>query len=171
MVRFKNRWFLVEFIPIPSDAKILSIPPIPHSGSSTPTRPNLDSKQIYSALKQSVISNYGDVGWGAVGLSLSVKYFSPTTNICIIRVGRDQHNIVWGALTLLNGLEGIKFIPNVVHVSGTIKHAQLAAIAHNRTVIAKYRAMAGAPVAYQDSYDSYDTYLESSNRDIQALQD
>ncbi|KAJ4482239.1 hypothetical protein J3R30DRAFT_3681473 [Lentinula aciculospora] len=145
MVRFKNRWFLVEFIPIPSDTKILSTPPIPLSRSSTePIQLNLDGKAIYSALKQSVLSNYGDVGWGAVGLSLSVKYFSPTTNVCIIRVGRDQHKIVWGALTLLNGIESAKFIPNVVHVSGTMKHVQLAAIAHNRTVIARYRAMADA---------------------------
>ncbi|KAJ3717070.1 hypothetical protein FB446DRAFT_736738 [Lentinula raphanica] len=165
MVRFKNRWFLVEFLPIPSNAKILSIP-------STQSKPaaqlELDGRKIHSALKQSILANYGDVGWGAVALSLSVKYCSPTTNICIIRVGRDQHNIVWGALTLLDGLEDMKFIPNVVHVSGTIKHCQLAAIAHNRTVIARYRAMAKAPAAYQDSYE---TYLESSNREIEALQD
>jgi RNase P/RNase MRP subunit POP5 len=38
--------------------------------------------------------------------------------MCIIRVGRDQHNIAWGALTLLTLIEGVKYIPNVVHVSG-----------------------------------------------------
>jgi ribonuclease P/MRP protein subunit POP5 len=90
-----------------------------------------------------------------------VKYFSPTTNVCIIRVARDQHNIAWGALTLLTSIEGGKYIPNVIHVSGeckvfllqhflswsvgTIKHAQLAAIAHNRQVIARYRALAKTP--------------------------
>ncbi|KAJ3800943.1 hypothetical protein GGU11DRAFT_814433 [Lentinula aff. detonsa] len=160
MVRFKNRWLLVEFLPIPS---------IPQSGAVAQTiQLNLDGRQIHSVLKQSILSNYGDIGWGAVALSLSVKYFSPTTNICIIRVGREQHKIVWGALTLLDGLENMRLIPHVIHVSGTIKHVQLAAIVHNRTVIARYRAMANAPVAYQDSYDAY---LESSNRDIESLED
>lgn len=59
----KNRWFLVEFIPIPI------------VGPTTENNNNLgfesDGKQIYSAIKQSVLENYGDVGWGAVGLSLT----------------------------------------------------------------------------------------------------
>jgi len=114
------------------------------------------------------LTNFGDTGWGAVGSSLVVKYYSPATNVCIIRVARDQHNVAWGALTLLTSIDGLRYIPNVVHVSGTIKHAQLAAIAHNREVVARYRALAKTSVAYQDSYD---TFLESSTREIEALQD
>ena len=49
-----------------------------------------------------------------------VKYFSPTTNLCIIRVGRDHHNIAWAALTLLTAIEGVRYIPNVVHISGEL---------------------------------------------------
>ena len=128
-----------------------------------------------------MLTNFGDTGWGAVGLSLTgefpnhrlqksfyilkvffllVKYYSPATNVCIIRVARDQHKLAWGALTLLTSIEGLRYIPNVVHVSGkyplyhcalgcpdrvcegTIKHAQLAAIAHNREVVARYMALA-----------------------------
>jgi len=48
----------------------------------------------------------------------AVKYHSPTTNVCIIRVARDHHRIAWGAVTLLTSIEGHKYIPNVVHVSG-----------------------------------------------------
>ncbi|KIM36084.1 hypothetical protein M413DRAFT_20638 [Hebeloma cylindrosporum] len=161
MVRFKNRWILVEFIPITQGTAQL--------GKSTVGSANsIDGKAIWSALKQSVLNNFGDTGWGAVGLSLTVKYFSPTTNICIIRVARDQHNIAWGALTLLTSIDGTRYLPNVVHVSGTIRHAQLAAIAHNREVIARYRALAENPAAYQDSYN---TFLESTEREIEALQD
>ncbi|KIM82313.1 hypothetical protein PILCRDRAFT_97507 [Piloderma croceum F 1598] len=156
MVRFKNRWLLVEFIPC-SD------------GQSTRRPANeINAKQIWSALKQSVLNNFGDTGWGAVGLSLTVKYYSPTTNVCIIRVARDHHRIAWGAVTLLTSIEGHKYIPNVVHVSGTIKHAQLAAIQHNREVIARYRARAKTPAAYQDSYGDF---LQTSTLEIEALQD
>ncbi|TFK34567.1 hypothetical protein BDQ12DRAFT_726795 [Crucibulum laeve] len=157
MVRFKNRWLLVEFIPI--------------SQTNTPIKPGssqLDGKIIWNALKQSVLSNFGDTGWGAVGLSLTVKYYSPMTNVCIIRVAREHHKIAWGALTMLTVIDGLRYIPNVVHLSGTIKHAQLAAIAHNREVVARYRTLAKTPAAYQDSYD---TYLETSTQEIEALQD
>jgi hypothetical protein len=51
---------------------------------------------------------------------LLVKYYSPATNVCIIRVARDQHNLAWGALTLLTSIEGMRYIPNVVHVSGKL---------------------------------------------------
>ena len=115
----QNRWILVEFLPLP----------YPNQQSTA-----LDSKQIYAALKQSVITNFGDTGWGAIGSSLNgialicagrntdrtdlVKYFSPTTNICIIRVARDPHRIAWGAVTYLSSIDGQKYVPNVVHVSG-----------------------------------------------------
>ena len=110
---------MVEFLPLP----------YPNQQSTV-----LNSKQIYVALKQSVIVNFGDTGWGAVGGSLNgmtpiyagrhtnrtdvVKYFSPATNICIIRVARDPYRIAWGAVTYLSSIDGQKYIPNVVHVSG-----------------------------------------------------
>lgn len=115
----QNRWILVEFLPLP----------YPNQQSTA-----LDSKLIYAALKQSVIVNFGDTGWGAVGSSLNgttlvyavrntdrtdaVKYFSPTTNTCVIRVARDPYRIAWGAVTYLSSIDGHKYIPNVVHVSG-----------------------------------------------------
>ncbi|KAJ6622954.1 hypothetical protein B0H10DRAFT_865688 [Mycena sp. CBHHK59/15] len=153
MVRFKNRWLLVELIPVPNP---------------NPSATRLDGQKIWAALRQSVLNNFGDIGWGSVGLSITVKYYSSTTNICIIRVARDHHKIAWGALALLTAIEGSRYIPNVIHLSGTIKHAQLAAISHNREVVARYRAQAKTPSAYQDSYDEY---LQTSNMEIEALQD
>lgn len=48
----------------------------------------------------------------------TVKYFSPTTNLCIIRVARDHHRIAWAAVTLITKLQGKTYVPNVIHVSG-----------------------------------------------------
>ena len=58
---FQNRWLLVEFLPVPE------------ATPNTKSRPQEEttSKQIWAALKQSVISNFGDTGWGAVGSSLT----------------------------------------------------------------------------------------------------
>jgi ribonuclease P/MRP protein subunit POP5 len=93
--------------------------------------------------------------------------------------------MAWGAVTMLRSIEGVLCIPHVVHVSGacqffrqhylahvpftgTIKHTQLAAIEHNRVVVARYRTRANAPAAYKDSYEEY---LESSQNEIETLKD
>ncbi|KAF8700062.1 hypothetical protein AX14_000832 [Amanita brunnescens Koide BX004] len=153
MVRFKNRWLLVEFLPVLNDDRV---------SIAAPT--TLDGRKVYNALKHSVVCNFGDTGWGAVGLSMSVKYFSPMTNVCIIRVAREQHKVAWGAVTLLSAVDGQRVVPNVVHVSGTIRHAQLAAIKHNREVVARYRALVQTP-------GGFEAYLETSTTEIEALRD
>jgi ribonuclease P/MRP protein subunit POP5 len=120
----------------------------------------LSSKDVFNALKQSVLLHFGDVGWGEVGASLAgkespcsfffllmfsyilglkflfffrfwpvlvtVKYFSPMTNLCIVRVARGTAaNTTWAALVLLDrvgasgGGQGRKVVPHVIHVSGT----------------------------------------------------
>ena len=119
----------------------------------------------------------------------TVKYFSPVTNMCIVRVARDNYRIAWGAVTLMKTIDGKPFIPNVVHVSGTIKHAQLAAIAHNREAIGRMKAQAqvsGEFTSYtvsakhdfkfpshlaEKTHHSYDDYLESSIKELEALRD
>ncbi|KAK0472055.1 hypothetical protein IW261DRAFT_1509852 [Armillaria novae-zelandiae] len=153
MVRFKNRWLLVELIPVGQQQR-------------APTR--LDAKQIWAALKESIQVHFGDVGWGSVSHSLTVKYFSPTTNICIIRVARDHHRVARGGITLLDSIDGIRIIPYVIDMSGTIKHAQLSTIEHNRKVIAQYRAKVQNSEFYQDSYDEY---LDTSTKEIESLHD
>ena len=50
----------------------------------------------------------------------SVKYFSPVTNVAIVRVARDRYSIAWGGITLLKEIGTEKIIPHVVHVSGTL---------------------------------------------------
>ncbi|KAF5342548.1 hypothetical protein D9611_001224 [Ephemerocybe angulata] len=168
MVRFKNRWLLVELIPLPQTHTTSPVT----SSISRPRTPannnNLDGKTIWAALRQSVLTHFGDVGWGAVAPSLTIKYFSPTTSVAIIRVSREHHKIAWAALTLLSSIDGVRYIPHVVHLSGTIKHAQLAAIEHNRVVIARFRALSKSAPGTRDSYDAF---LEKSGLEIEALQD
>ena len=105
------------------------------------------------------------------------------TNVCIIRVAREQHKVAWGAVTLLSMVDRQRVVPNVVHVSGTsllrlhacvcsqdelgagtIRHARLAAIKHNREVVARYRALAQTP-------GGLESYLGTSTTEIEALRD
>jgi len=133
----------------------------------------LSASKIYHAIKDSVINNFGDAGWGAVDDSLSVKYYSPTTCLCIIRVGRDHLPIARAAVTLLTTIEASPVIPVVHHCSGTIKKAQQAAIEYNRVVVARFRARAYSrePEPKVKGVNHLEEYLESSTREIGQLQD
>lgn len=62
---FKNRWLLVELIPCPSTSTTSAL------DVSAPEDNAIGSKHIWSALKQSVIANFGDTGWGAISSSLT----------------------------------------------------------------------------------------------------
>lgn len=57
-----------------------------------------------------------------------MKYFSPATSTGIVRVGREQYRLVWAALTMIKEIRGRPCVIRVVHVSGTIKKAELVAV-------------------------------------------
>jgi len=165
MVRFKNRWLLVQLLH-------------PSQGV-TATWTQLTPQKIYTALKNSLIHNFGEVGWGAVSASLNVKYFSPVTGMAIIRVARDHFRLAWGAVTLLTILDGQRVLPFVVHVSGTIKHVQIAAVKYNRELVAKAKRRASGELSqagvggtsFVSTTGRYEDLLEQSSRDIEALQE
>lgn len=173
----QNRWLLVELLPVPV--------PTPGRASALQPQDELTSKQIWAALKQSVITHFGDTGWGAVGSSLtstSYRYIlasqclSPSDRCAISQVllapdesvhhtrrarptqdcvgercAHDRHRraevhsahrpclrYVWSTT------EGAASRAQKLR-SGTIKQAQLAAIRHNREIVARYRARAKLP--------------------------
>jgi ribonuclease P/MRP protein subunit POP5 len=161
MVRFKNRWLLVEFIPATT--------------TTASSAQAISGKDVFNALKQSVLVNFGDNGWGEVGGSLAVKYFSPTTHLCIIRVARGEAaRTTWAALVLLDRIgnnEGSKVVPHVIHVSGTLKHAQIAAIEWNREAIARVKAGAGAGMQVLQRASGSVAPFQSSMQEIKELRD
>lgn len=117
-MRFKNRYLVCE----------LNFP--------TPSTPShlLNSRAITQAVKQSLCDNFGDVAAAHAAPSLTVKYYSPVLSLVIIRASRDTHRTVWAAVTLVDHVRlgdmetGICI--RVVHVGGTIRSCQDAAVKH-----------------------------------------
>ncbi|KAH8915781.1 hypothetical protein BT69DRAFT_1243626 [Atractiella rhizophila] len=122
MVRFKNRYLLTQFH---------------FSPDSSP--PQLLEKEIASILRDSLVTNFGDITGGGLSGGIVVKYYSPVTNLSIIRCSREGHKHIWAALTLLRSIKGQPVIAQVLHVGGTIRKTQQAAIVHNRTLILGFK--------------------------------
>ena len=120
MVRFKNRYLLahVEF----ADAAIDD---------------SLSQRDLFFALKSSISYNFGLFGEGLLGNGLQVKYCNGVTGQMIVRCARDSHRLVWFALTSITKLRSREATVSVLHVGGSLRTCQQAAIKYNKALIAR----------------------------------
>jgi len=127
MVRYKARYLLFNVL-YPSAASTAppSAPP-KHIDFLSPSDPSISPGDLATLLRDTIAHNFGDWGSGVAG-NLSIKYFSPTTSTGIVRVGREHYRLVWAALTYIREIKGRPCVVRVVHVSGTIKKAEVEAV-------------------------------------------
>lgn len=154
MVRFKNRYLLVEVTPFKQeDVSVYAKPPKkarlmdalvadkpPASAASDQPDPTLlsglTSSNVASYIRQSIESNFGIHMAACSTQSLSVKYCNTQTGMVLVRAPRDQVETVWASLTFLTSLPAevaakkgdLRCAWRVVHVSGTMRSAQKTAI-------------------------------------------
>jgi len=144
MVRFKNRYLLVELVPVSPHKQTIIEYGVPFKDSPYAA---VTATNVAAYLRQGIQVNFGTVGAASTAQSLSVKYCNGSTGLMIIRTARDHFQMVWAALTLLNAFppvvqygseqkpavssSGWKCIWAVKHVSGTIRTAQKQAIKLN----------------------------------------
>ncbi|KAI9348735.1 Rpp14/Pop5 family-domain-containing protein [Zopfochytrium polystomum] len=111
---------------------------IPISDAEAPPIGNLE-QAVYAAIRDSIMENFGDVGAAAIGTAFSVKYCSPFTRIGIVRSSREDMKMVWASVTFVSSINTAlgphPCTLRVVHVSGTIKSAQLHAIKFDRKLL------------------------------------
>ena len=93
------------------------------------TYPNLTSQMLNSILRTTLATQFGLYGAAQTQQSLSVKYCNATTGCAIIRSARELLPMVWASVTLMGAPEG-QWIWRVVHVAGTIRSVQRAAMKH-----------------------------------------
>jgi len=112
MVRFKNRYLLVELQW--ADGMVDS---------------SVSAQTLKRTVKQHLQHNFGDYGVGLIQQTLQVKYWNNMTNLCIIRCAREYHKMVWSALTTIKALNNRDLLFRLVHLGGSIRSCQKAALA------------------------------------------
>jgi RNase P/RNase MRP subunit POP5 len=153
MVRFKNRYLLVELIPFKvNDDSAIQKPskkarigdlarddprqqtPASEQAAQDKAMASLHSSSVASLIRQSLESNFGVHAAATSAQSLSVKYCNAKTGMVLVRAARDQLPQVWSSIAFLTGIPGsseahFRYTWRVVHVAGTMRSAQKFAIA------------------------------------------
>ena len=128
MVRFKNRYLLVEFRW--------------HDGRVDAT---LTDAVVLGAIRQAVAHDFGDVGAGAAAAGLAVKYWSATTSLAVVRCGRDAHRRVWASMTMLRDVKGRAVMARVLHNASTLRSSRAATRSRVEAAFARLVARGGMP--------------------------
>lgn len=117
MVRFKTRYLLLEVR-------------LDHDPSSRP--PALEPATIYHAIKSSVALNFGDEGSARVARTLHVKYFCPTTGLCVVRAGRDDADMVRHSMFFMSSIKRCPASLHTLRVAGSTRTMRRAAVLQHR---------------------------------------
>ena len=118
-MRFKNRYLLVQLLFSPPSLIV----------------PSLTSYVLYRDLRHSLLTNFGEFGYGQTTASLQVKYLNHRTCLAIVRAPRDDVDVVRTAMTMMKEVGGEPCVMRVVHVGGTIRACQKAAVRWTRLVL------------------------------------
>mmetsp|Transcript_25995 Transcript_25995/g.65982 ORF Transcript_25995/g.65982 Transcript_25995/m.65982 type:complete len:146 (-) Transcript_25995:4104-4541(-) len=124
MVRFKNRYLLLQ-LEASSDPQVYS-----------ECTKGLNARSMNDLFKRSVQSCFGEVGIGKVMGSLQTKFFSAHTGLLIVRTSRDQTEMVSAAIAAITIVNKHKARFTRLHLAGTIRSCQRAAIKHSRALLA-----------------------------------
>jgi len=132
MVRFKNRYLLVEIV---WDEWVVSS----HNGEPTqspPTlKPSINASLLIQLIKTKTLDYFGDLGLASLLWSLSVKYLNEATGIFIIRTSREYFRITWGAMTFITSINNRPASLRVLHVAGTIRSCQKMLLKYDRELL------------------------------------
>ncbi|KAA6422819.1 hypothetical protein WJX79_002499 [Trebouxia sp. C0005] len=118
MVRFKNRYILYEVIW--KDGKADEA---------------INEAGLLAVFRESVAVNFGDHGVAKSAMSLSVRYYNSVTHLCMVRCGTEEYRQVWCALSMINEISSKRAMLHFLHLGGTLKSCQQAAIDYNKRLL------------------------------------
>ncbi|KAK9809091.1 hypothetical protein WJX72_009257 [[Myrmecia] bisecta] len=122
MVRFKNRYFLLEVVW--KEGKVDE---------------SLDEVGVLKELRDSIQENFGDFGAAQAMASVLVKYYNPLTSLCILRCSREQLRQVWCAASLITQIRRRTVLIQMIKLAGTLQSCQRAAVQYNQNLMKQLR--------------------------------
>ncbi|KAK1375327.1 Ribonuclease P/MRP protein subunit POP5 [Heracleum sosnowskyi] len=134
MVRFKNRYFVMEVF----------LDPNKDLGADDPII--ITHLNVSKAIKESILANFGECGLASSIGSLQVKYVNPITKVCIIRTSKEDYQKVWSAITMVRDIGNCPVVFNLLDLSGSIRACKDAALKCDEQKFENYKKEAGPRV-------------------------
>ncbi|KAL0304520.1 UNVERIFIED_CONTAM: putative ribonuclease P/MRP protein subunit POP5 [Sesamum radiatum] len=131
MVGFKNRYLVMEVFVDPNKDFSLDEPII------------ITQFNLSKAIKDSILTNFGECGLASSTNSFQVKYVNPITKICIFRTSREEYQKVWAAITMVRSIGNCPVVFNLLDLSGSIKACKKAALECDESKFEQYKLLAG----------------------------
>ena len=101
-MRLKNRFLLVEVI---FEQDLV--------GKRRDEGRAINATDVYQSLLASVSAQYGEQGVGLCQNLLSVRSYSDTTGIAVVRAPREQLRMVWSSLTFVTKIKNLRALGTV----------------------------------------------------------
>ncbi|EFN82441.1 ribonuclease P/MRP protein subunit POP5 [Harpegnathos saltator] len=109
MVRFKNRYMVLEITPYNKNDQPLI----------------LKVTALHDAIQQKVQKLYGDFGVAAIKAGFNAKYCNMHTKIALVKVRHGPHKFLLHAIPLMNDIGGRHVKTNILYIGATMKHCFL----------------------------------------------
>lgn len=172
MVRLKQRYILFDILYPPQndqDPDFVNFSNSPQEAliamcQSSPA--SVNQKLITQVIRKVLQDHYGDMGAGAAGMLISVKYFNNKTSTGILRCSRQSFQLVMSSLTLMNRISNREVIVRCLHVSGTIKRCEEFAIKRNHDIMLQLKNIKSTGVdVLLGNFASGDDVIEMEDND------
>ncbi|CAN6452543.1 unnamed protein product [Victoria cruziana] len=90
---------------------------------------------------------------------LAVKYVNPITKLCIIRVARKEHQMVWSAITMVRSIGQCPIIFNLLDLTGSLKVCKAVALKYDEAKFEHYKLTAkdgNSPQLIQEVHNHFE---------------
>ncbi|KAL3837998.1 hypothetical protein ACJIZ3_022589 [Penstemon smallii] len=131
MVGFKNRYMVMEVFLDPNKDFSTGEPII------------ITQFNLSKAIKDSILTNFGECGLASSFSSFQVKYVNPITKVCIFRTSREDYQKVWAAITMVRSIGNCPVVFNLLDLSGSIKACKNAALKCDELKFEQYKLSTG----------------------------
>ncbi|CAA0824734.1 Probable ribonuclease P/MRP protein subunit POP5 [Striga hermonthica] len=98
---------------------------------------------LSKAVKDSILTNFGECGLASCMNSFQVKYVNPITKVCIFRTSREDYQKVWAAITMVKSIGTCPVVFNLLDLSGSIRACRNAALKCDESKFEQYKILAG----------------------------
>ena len=114
MVRFKKRYFVVQFDREQDLCKPRAL--------QDPRPLDIPDGLLAATVKDLVQQIHGDFGRAAITTGLRTIYCNPETHLAMIQCRHGPHRLVASSLPFLTVLKDEKVVPKLVYTGATIRH-------------------------------------------------